>query len=348
MFQAKEEKTRKDDESSDRKKLMKTALILLEDIDLVFDDLDEGLYSAINTLSQQSKRPIIMTTSDPTWFGDGVGSANERIFKFTPKLFHLKTAPKKDLSQYLQTVALVEGYNVSTNSIQETFLSQTDIRKSMQDLQFYCRSGLELAKRLEVEADTPETEESSVRVDKWFSNAAQKKSKKTTKPPVQSLHQAVTSDENLSHEDWWSGLPGTHSDFSSGPDVVELNDEFLSDKKQTLDSGERLWRYQGLSRLSSHLDTLGCFSPEERDREWHILQPVTDGLSTSLQRYRDDSRLSSVMRESYHQAFFRNSLAYQENRKRLGDNWIKRKNIDKQEVNTVSIQGFGNNVKYLF
>ena len=29
MFQAKEEKTKKDDESSDRKKLMKTALILL-------------------------------------------------------------------------------------------------------------------------------------------------------------------------------------------------------------------------------------------------------------------------------------------------------------------------------
>ena len=43
-------------------KKMKTALILFEDIDLVFDDLDDGLYSALNTLSQQSKRPIIMTT----------------------------------------------------------------------------------------------------------------------------------------------------------------------------------------------------------------------------------------------------------------------------------------------
>ena len=36
---------------------MKTALILLEDVDVVFDDLDEGFYSAVNTLSQTSKRP---------------------------------------------------------------------------------------------------------------------------------------------------------------------------------------------------------------------------------------------------------------------------------------------------
>ena len=332
MFQAK--KTSKDDESSDRKKLMKTALILLEDIDLVFDDLDEGLYSAINTLSQQSKRPIIMTTSDPTWFGDGVGSANERIFKFSPKLFHLKTASKEDLSRYLQTVALVEGYNVSTSSIQQTFLGKTDIRKSMQDLQFYCRSGLELEKRLDLEADTSETEESGVQIDRWFSNAAQKKSKKTIKPKVQSLLQTVTSDGDLSHDDWWSGLPGTHADFPSSPDVEELDDEFLSDNKPTEESSERLQRYRSLSLLSSHLDTLGCFSPEEEDTEWHILQPVTDGRSLNFQTYRDDSRLSSMTRESYHQAFFRNSLTCQDNMERLGDSWVKRKHIDKQEVNT--------------
>merc|ERR1719312_1623600 len=173
---------------------------------------------------------------------------------------------------------------------------------------------------------------SNVQIDRWFSSAAQKKSKKTIKPKVQSLLQTVTSDGDLSHDDWWSGLPGTHLDFPSSPAVEELDDEFLSDNKPTKDSAERLQRYRSLSLLSSHLDTLGCFSPEEEDTEWHILQPVTDGRSLNFQTYRDDSRLSSVARESYHQAFFRNSLACQDNRERLGDSWVKGKHIDKQEV----------------
>ncbi len=57
MFQAK--KTSKDDESSDRKKLMKTALILLEDIDLVFDDDDNmGPISDIQHKQEKLKKEI--------------------------------------------------------------------------------------------------------------------------------------------------------------------------------------------------------------------------------------------------------------------------------------------------
>ena len=72
--------TSKTDEAGAAKK-MKTALILLEDIDLVFDDLDDGFYTAVNTLSQQSKRPIIMTTSSTTWMGLDVASAGEKCLK---------------------------------------------------------------------------------------------------------------------------------------------------------------------------------------------------------------------------------------------------------------------------
>ena len=42
----------------------KKALILFEDIDLVFDDLDDGFYGAVTTLVQQTKRPIVLMTSD--------------------------------------------------------------------------------------------------------------------------------------------------------------------------------------------------------------------------------------------------------------------------------------------
>ena len=74
-------KAAKTDDAGAATKKMKTALILLEDIDLVFDDLDDGFYSAVNTLSQQSKRPIIMTTSSTTWLGGDVGSLGEKCLK---------------------------------------------------------------------------------------------------------------------------------------------------------------------------------------------------------------------------------------------------------------------------
>merc|ERR1719318_1734881 len=52
-------------------KKMKTALVLFEDIDLVFGDLDDGFYGAVNTLSQQSKRPIVLTVSSCHWLEKG-------------------------------------------------------------------------------------------------------------------------------------------------------------------------------------------------------------------------------------------------------------------------------------
>ena len=44
-------------------KLDKSAAILFEDVDVVFDELDEGFYSAVNSLIATTKRPIIFTTS---------------------------------------------------------------------------------------------------------------------------------------------------------------------------------------------------------------------------------------------------------------------------------------------
>ena len=335
MFQCRDEKPKPDEESSIRKKAMKTALILLEDIDLVFDDLDEGLYSAVNTLGQQSKRPIILTTSDPNWYGEGVGAAVEKMFKFYPKLFHLKTASKVELSQYLQLVAMVEGQYVSKYSIQKSLSHQTDIRKALQDLQFCCRSGLDLEERLAGEEDTSEAEQSGCLIDKWFSAATLKKGKKLIKPKVKSVLRRIESDRNLKLEDWWSRLPGAHVDRSSSYDQGELNDSMatnLGGLRQTPDAVDRLGRYESLSLLSSHLDALGSLSPETDEAEWHVLQPVSDGLSQSLPRYRDESRISSAIRKSYHQSYFINSLACQQHRGGLSDTWVKRSDIDKNKV----------------
>ena len=45
-------------------KLDKTAVILFEDIDIIFEDVDEGFYGAVNSLIATTKRPIILTSSN--------------------------------------------------------------------------------------------------------------------------------------------------------------------------------------------------------------------------------------------------------------------------------------------
>ena len=48
-------------------KLDKTAVILFEDIDIIFEDVDEGFYGAVNSLIATTKRPIILTSSNPNF-----------------------------------------------------------------------------------------------------------------------------------------------------------------------------------------------------------------------------------------------------------------------------------------
>jgi hypothetical protein len=52
-------------------KLDKTAVILFEDIDIIFEDVDEGFYGAVNSLIATTKRPIILTSSNPCFLSQG-------------------------------------------------------------------------------------------------------------------------------------------------------------------------------------------------------------------------------------------------------------------------------------
>ena len=61
----------KNSNSSSVTKLDKTAVILFEDVDIVFDDVDEGFYNAVNSLIATTKRPIIMTTSNLNFLKSG-------------------------------------------------------------------------------------------------------------------------------------------------------------------------------------------------------------------------------------------------------------------------------------
>ena len=123
------QKKQEDTDTNANSKKMKTALILLEDVDLVLED--EGFYSAVNTLSQISKRPIVMTVSNETWFVEGVGTVGEKVLKFLPETFYMYRYKEEELASHLQTIALVEGYHISRSDLKTKVMKRQLAQKEI-------------------------------------------------------------------------------------------------------------------------------------------------------------------------------------------------------------------------
>ncbi|OCT60858.1 ATPase family AAA domain-containing protein 5 [Xenopus laevis] len=109
-----------------------TSLILFEEVDVIFDD-DVGFLSAIKTFMSTTKRPVILTTSDPT-FGLMFDGFFEHI--------HFKTPSVTNVATYLQVLCLAENLRTETKDF-ITFVSanKCDIRQSLLHLQFWAGSG---------------------------------------------------------------------------------------------------------------------------------------------------------------------------------------------------------------
>ncbi|KAM6164714.1 ATPase family AAA domain-containing protein 5 isoform 2-T2 [Rhynchocyon petersi] len=109
-----------------------TSLILFEEVDVIFDE-DAGFLNAIKTFMATTKRPVILTTSDPTFSLMFDGSFEEIKFN-TPCLL--------DVASYLQMICLTENFRTDVKDF-VTFLTANacDIRRSLLYLQFWIRSG---------------------------------------------------------------------------------------------------------------------------------------------------------------------------------------------------------------
>ena len=314
----------KSEEDSKRaQKKMKTALILIEDIDLVFDDLDEGLYTALNTLSQQSKRPIIMTTSSITWFSPDTICPGDKLLRFSPKLFTLARPSVEMLSQTLGLVALMEGYHVSRPELSQLATSR-DPRQCLLQLQLLCCSGL-LSTNDPIDNDDANTE-GNVDVRKWFRHLDAKTRRAGVPAPVSSLgshHQL----HYRGHGDYWSSLPGTKiphppvafkyplkledvpkaafsridplknkdlfddedsNDAAEVKGVVDDEDKKVV-PKPVLTKEQRMKNYRSLTSLSSHLDAVSCWSTDKDAQGWHAIAPLADSCSAQLPLYRDET-----------------------------------------------------------
>ncbi|NWI51237.1 ATAD5 protein, partial [Calyptomena viridis] len=109
-----------------------TSLILFEEVDIIFDE-DAGFLSAIKTFMATAKRPVILTTNDPTFSLMFDGYFEEINFR-TPSLVNA--------TSYLQALCLAENLRTDGRDLAALLTTNNcDIRKSLLYLQFWVRSG---------------------------------------------------------------------------------------------------------------------------------------------------------------------------------------------------------------
>ncbi|NWV28708.1 ATAD5 protein, partial [Origma solitaria] len=120
------------EEGGEHNRKSATSLILFEEVDIIFDE-DAGFLSAIKTFMATAKRPVILTTNDPTFSLMFDGYFEEINFK-TPSLINSVS--------YLQALCLAENLWTDVNDLAALLTTNNcDIRQSVLFLQFWVRSG---------------------------------------------------------------------------------------------------------------------------------------------------------------------------------------------------------------
>ncbi|KFQ38108.1 ATPase family AAA domain-containing protein 5, partial [Mesitornis unicolor] len=109
-----------------------TSLILFEEVDIIFDE-DAGFLNAIKTFMATAKRPVVLTTNDPTFSLLFDGYFEEINFR-TPSLINA--------ASYLQALCLAENLRTDVKDLAALLTTNNcDIRQSVLYLQFWVRSG---------------------------------------------------------------------------------------------------------------------------------------------------------------------------------------------------------------
>uniref|UniRef100_A0A3P9IY43 ATPase family AAA domain-containing protein 5 n=1 Tax=Oryzias latipes TaxID=8090 RepID=A0A3P9IY43_ORYLA len=114
--------------SEERSKKTATSLILFEEVDVIFDD-DSGFLAAIKTFMSTTKRPVILTTSDPAFSSIFDGSFEE---------VHFKPPSVMNVGGFLQLLCLAEDVRTDPSDVRSLLrLNGCDIRQSLLQLQFW-------------------------------------------------------------------------------------------------------------------------------------------------------------------------------------------------------------------
>ena len=124
--------------TTEAKAIDKTTVILFEDIDIVFEDLDEGFHNAINSLISSTKRPIVMTTSSQNFMAC---SKNKVLnIKCLPQIFEFRPIQPRIIAKYLQLLCLVEGFCINYDSLLGlTLMNKGNVSATIHQLQYWTR-----------------------------------------------------------------------------------------------------------------------------------------------------------------------------------------------------------------
>ncbi|XP_042207812.1 ATPase family AAA domain-containing protein 5-like isoform X2 [Homarus americanus] len=119
----------------DVEKRKDVSLVLFEDIDIVFEEWDEGFISAVNSFIATTKRPIILTVSHSS------PAVLSRI-KGRYEKINFVTPPEGIIAHHLQLLCLANGYHVCYKDLESlVHINKGDIRQSFLDLQLLAVSG---------------------------------------------------------------------------------------------------------------------------------------------------------------------------------------------------------------
>ncbi|CAF9931208.1 MAG: hypothetical protein GOMPHAMPRED_005846 [Gomphillus americanus] len=127
-------KTKPATESNKISKAQRQSLILLEEVDVLFEE-DKQFWSTVITLIATSKRPIVMTCNDE--------SLLPAELLEDCSLLNFSHPPKALVMEYLLLMAAHEGHLLTQQSI-STLYSQTrlDLRASIVQLNFWCQMAI--------------------------------------------------------------------------------------------------------------------------------------------------------------------------------------------------------------
>ncbi|KAK7871691.1 hypothetical protein R5R35_009051 [Gryllus longicercus] len=186
--------------------ISKLSLILVDDVDVVFEEEDEGFVSALSTLVIGSKRPVVLVTSDSSCPHLPRFMENSLVLEF-------RHPPSKMISVWLQLVALLEGVRVRKSCVEELLrFNKGDVRKTLLQLQFWVLSGGENSKALpESSNETPEDFPDDTSNSSWVS-LDDKKIKNDAHHPLHSqcLSSFLELDDQILQVDWskiWWNMP---------------------------------------------------------------------------------------------------------------------------------------------
>uniref|UniRef100_A0A182IMK0 ATPase AAA-type core domain-containing protein n=1 Tax=Anopheles atroparvus TaxID=41427 RepID=A0A182IMK0_ANOAO len=119
----------------------KLSLILIEDADIVFEQ-DDGFLGAINQLVATSKRPIVLTTTNPACPHMARYMARNNVIRYV--------APGiANVAKFLSLLALVERIPIDQHDVGRLYAHNgKDMRKTMNEVQFFIQSGGDLVRSL--------------------------------------------------------------------------------------------------------------------------------------------------------------------------------------------------------